>query len=173
MAQVIARSMRKRLPWLAVSLEDFEQMAAIGLLAAIRRYDPEGNRNVQFPRYASIVIVRSILDQLRESGVVARRGSHGWGVVLMPLDEDLRFAYLPAILDELIACETIERLHGLDLTWRERFVLEALLDGKSQRDIAASLSVTEGRVSQLRAALLSKIRADLRSGPSLPLKAAA
>lgn len=163
MAQGVAHVVRKRLRTLAPA-QDFEQMAAIGLLKAIREYDP--SRGVPFERFAGVAIARSIYNQLRDNRSLGRRGCDDWGVVLVPLSENPALAYLPRILDGQIARSVFDRARKLDLTWREQVVLEELLGGNSQRDIAARLGVNETRVSQIRTALITKIRADLRSGPS-------
>jgi RNA polymerase sigma factor (sigma-70 family) len=171
MAQEIARTLHRRFRHIAAGIDDFEQMAAIGLLAAIRQYDPA--RGLRFERYAGPIIQHRIYDQLRQAGVISRPNRHDWGLVLMPLHaEQRRFGCAPGILDELIAREILERVRLLNLTLIEREVLEDLLEGRRYREIAARCGINEDRVSHVRTTLIAKIRRNLRSGPS-PLRAAA
>ncbi len=66
-------------------------------------------------------------------------------------------------LPPLIAARLAQRLHAAELTSRERDVLDCIMDGESNKEIAARLFISEGTVKVHVNNLMSKLGAENRT----------
>jgi RNA polymerase sigma factor FliA len=134
---------------LRVASEDLEQEGAIGLLRAIDRCDP--TRLESFRGYATIRIRGAMRDAIRIS---ARQSAQ------LVLAEAEQRDEAPSPLDLAQVSERSRRLAETvsRLPQRQRHVVQSTLRGQRQDELAASLGVTAGRVSQLWTAAKEQLR---------------
>jgi RNA polymerase sigma-B factor len=136
----LARSLAKRMGGRGIPMDDLLQVADIGLLGAIERFDPE--RGTPFVGYA----VTTILGQLKK-----HFRDHGWGVrVPRPLKElHLRLRDTAQVLGEQLGRSptTSELAEALGVS--EERVLEAIEAGAGYRSGSTSSDEGASSVEQL------------------------
>jgi DNA-binding NarL/FixJ family response regulator len=136
-------------------------------IARLRRLRPEVR-----------IVVVSGSDRRQDILDALAAGVHGYIIKTQPnseLLEKLRYVlsgeiYVPAILAELLPepvgsqrTESDVQLAGRALTDRQRQVLNGLVKGKSNKEIAQELNVAEGTVKMHLAALFRALRASNRA----------
>jgi len=165
-AEKIAHGFMRSLPQ-SVQLDDVRAAAHLGLWQAVNaNSEREG-----FRWYVRVRVRGAIIDELRTEDWLPRRarqraverGEAAAVVIRMgdlgaPEREGLSFAAPPD--SELEREQALGRLEAMidRLPTRERQILRALLDGKSQQIIADELRVSCPRVSQLRKRAIARLR---------------
>jgi len=134
-------------------IEDLEQMAAIGLMHAIERYDP-ARATVRFPQYAPLVIRQSVLDQLRAEHTIARAGNHDFGIVLIALST--RYGHAAVAPKQLERIEAIERWQRVErgiqaLRPKQRAAVRSVLAGATLESIGRRNDSEPRRAAESRA----------------------
>jgi RNA polymerase sigma factor for flagellar operon FliA len=148
----------------ALDLSDLEAAGAIGLIEASRRFDPA--RGLKFATLAGHRIVGAMRDELRRGGPFTRHempAARTGALVrhLVPLEAAESVAQAQDAHDEIAARRLralIRRLPprmGKVLVWR-------YWRGLNQAQIAAHLNLTPGRISQIEAKAIARLRAALR-----------
>lgn len=169
---VIARRHMNHIP--NRHFDDCRAAAMLGLVEAANRYQPD--RGAMFKTFAQYRIEGAIIDQWRKL-VFGGRHAHDHGITVdQPVSLDGLFEYAdddvdpvdwptPGFEDDLVdhlstvtPAELVAVLLA-PLPARLRLVLvECMLHGVPQREMARRLGVTEGRVSQLKGQALARLR---------------
>ena len=153
----LAKRLRSHVPR-CVTLDDLIGAGTIGLIQAVHRFEPSRGR--QFATYAKHRIRGAMLDFLREEDPLSRTEQLSAHEPRSEYAQARRFSTRVADrvdLDRARKC----------LSERENRVISLLFDLDWQnRDVAKKLGVNESRVSQIRHAALSKLRARLRDRDS-------
>lgn len=182
----IARTIGRGLP-ASVELNELIDDGVIGLIDALRRYDPA--RGVAFSTYAGYRIRGAILDGLRErdplpralrrarkaAGADASTWTGGSAMQFLELDEALMVPDDEANGPEAIAVEAdlIRQVwRGLAaLPPRDREVLELrLVRGLPLREVAARLALSITRIAEIQARGLSRLRRFMAGEPMFRLR---
>lgn len=170
---IIAKHLAQRLPT-SVTIDELVSAGTIGLIKAAHRFDSK--RGLQFGMYARHRIRGEMLDYLRALDPLSRgerrvrrqcagcpevSGGPTWVSLDMVLTEVSKIQS-----DEEPQVDSISRTQIATardcLSERENRVIELSFYAEwRNREIAQYMGVTEGRVSQIRANALSKLRARL------------
>ncbi|KKN40141.1 hypothetical protein LCGC14_0736390 [marine sediment metagenome] len=138
-------------------VQDYRDLIGAGWIGydrAQRRFDP--GRGVKFITFAFPRIRGAMLDQLRaERG--ARRAGFEQRSQLQHLAEDGLWVRAPSCSPAIDAEDHVQFALRM-LPGRDRIVLRRLSRGETQREVGASLGVTESRVCQLRKRALDRAR---------------
>ena len=136
-----------------VTLMDLQlpEMGGVEAIRKIREHDPDAR-----------VIVLTTYDGDEDIFRALQAGARGYLLKGMPFEELLRSIYavhegessIPSVIAEKLA----ERDSSEQLTPRERSVLERIVAGRSNRDIASDLAISEATVKTHVNNLLSKLR---------------
>jgi RNA polymerase sigma factor for flagellar operon FliA len=186
----VALKLKRKLPSEANDLEDLIQEGMVGLVLAAGRYDPALNDS--FEAYAFQRVRGAMLDSLRrqhwfentniqmveplfescDPETIHARDKHGLAVE----EGNLRTAWGTPISNATAESETEElaesaktrralrRAERIELTHRERLIFELYYQfGKTEREIAPSLQVSESRVGQMRRGALLRLRGRCKS----------
>jgi DNA-binding NarL/FixJ family response regulator len=125
-------------------------MGGAEAIRAIRNFDPEAR-----------VIVLTTYDGDEDIFRALQAGAQGYLLKGMPFDELLQAIYAvnqgDLHIPPEIAGKLAERDNNEPLTPRERGVLERIVAGRSNRDIASDLSISEATVKTHINSLLSKL----------------
>jgi RNA polymerase sigma factor for flagellar operon FliA len=166
----LARRLQSRVPR-CVALDDLVGAGAVGLMQAVDRFQP--SRGLQFGTYARHRIWGAMLDFLREEDPLSRteRREVRAASIDRPSSATISLEDLPAhearsagnascgIADRMDLERARQRLSA-----REQRVISLLFDFDwNNREVARELGVNESRVSQIKNAALSKLRACLRN----------
>jgi RNA polymerase sigma factor for flagellar operon FliA len=153
---------------LAAEWADVYADASIGVLDAIRRFDPA--RSITQKAYVFIRARGAAIDGIRQRSYTARKDVDARRVplsldMLRAAVDDGGDAWEPSTTErgyaEVDAAETVPLLL-VQLSRRRRFVIEAYyLAGRSMADIGRELGVTESRVCQILTLALRQMRAML------------
>ncbi len=156
LVEYLARRFRNRGEW----LDDLTQVATIGLIKSIDRFDLE--RGVEFSTYATPTIVGEIKRHFRDKG---------WAVRVPRRLQELKLSLTPAVADSLgmidDALEGVEYRESLKpllerLPPREkRILLLRFFGNMTQSQIAAELGISQMHVSRLLARTLAQLREGL------------
>lgn len=170
----LAKQLRSRVPR-SVTLDDLIGAGTIGLIQAVDRFQP--SRSLQFATYARHRIRGAMLDFLREEDPLSRterRRTQTANAAEGALPTTISLEQLPAheprseyALARGFSTRFADRVDlgraRQCLSERENRVISLLFDLDWQnRDVAQQLGVNESRVSQIRHAALSKLRARLQ-----------
>ncbi len=156
--------------------DDLEQIAMVGLLEAIDRFDP--SRGFKFETYASSRIQGAIQDELRKIDWMPRssRKQHRERMKINDGGE-VYGNNNHHFIDELLVDESSDFSKDLsheelknaliniirDLDERDRLVISLYYyEELTMKEIGAILSLSESRVSQIHAEVLRKIRSELK-----------
>jgi RNA polymerase sigma factor for flagellar operon FliA len=169
---IIAKHMAQRLPP-SVTIDELTSAGTIGLIKAASRFDSE--RGLQFGTYARHRIRGEMLDYLRSLDPLSRgerrawrqcaacremSGEPRWVSLEMVLAEVSRIRSNESLADSISRTQIMTARHCL--SERENRIIElSFYAGCTNREIARQLGVTEGRISQIRAHALVKLRASL------------
>lgn len=154
LAQQIARGFARKLPC-SVLIEDVEAAALLGLWHAASR----GTPHEAFEYYARTCIRGAIQDELRRQDWLPRRARQRHPELRVSRLEDFenldRVSALSVPPDAEQAIEQKERAQVLTdrlalLPAREAFILAEVFEGRTHGQIAASMGLSEPRISQLR-----------------------
>lgn len=165
LARSIAGRLRRRMPK-HVDFKDVCSAGLVGLVDAAGRFD--AGKGYKFSTFVGRRIAGSIQDYCRHEDLVTRTGRiKGHACLAVPIHEDMDFVddrLLPA--DTLAASEEQNRHLRLAikrLPQRERRIITAFyFEGKSRPKIAASLGISQCRISQLHAKAIERLRGLLR-----------
>lgn len=189
-AAAIARNIHRRVPAYAVDCDDFIQNARVGLMEAVSRYDPD--RGVPFPAFAKPRVRGAVFNGLR--AIIGERPhevrdavyEERLGLLLEDSPADPFDRVVEAILglgtafllDEhhssnpvayagQIQLHRMLHSHVSSLAEQKRLVIELhYFKHVPFVDIAASMGLTKGRISQVHSAALKELRAHLAdTGP--------
>jgi RNA polymerase sigma factor for flagellar operon FliA len=175
----LAKRLRSHVPT-CVTLDDLIGAGTIGLIQAVDRFQP--SRGLQFATYAKHRIQGAMLDFLREEDPLSRterrrtRTANATAEGALPTTISLeqlpayepQSEYAPArgFLTRFADRVDLGRAREC-LSERENRVISLLFDLDWQnRAVARQLGVNESRVSQIRHAALSKLRAHFRDRDS-------
>lgn len=160
-----------------VRADDLASAAMLGLMLAARDFDPA--RGIRFGAYATLRMRGAVADELRATDHLPRRVRERVGpdddapaYLQAPLtlewvnDETLERACppVPSPEDAVIADETRREREALVaamldvLTPRQQRAVTARAAGRTQREVAAELGVTESAVSHLAGQARAKCR---------------
>lgn len=169
----IAKHMAQRLPP-SVTIDELTSAGTIGLIKAAGRFDSE--RGLQFGTYARHRIRGEMLDYLRSLDPLSRGERRtrrqcaacpkvSGGPTLVSIDLVLTEVSKIRSDDERpvdsISQTRITRARHC-LSERENRIIDlSFYAGWKNREIARQMGVTEGRISQIRANALAKLRANL------------
>lgn len=184
-AKSIAAAVAKRLRWGVLDWSDHVQNANIGLLEAMSRYDPD--RGVDFMGYAKRrvrgAVFNAIRSTYRRAQPTGRDASYQDRVDSLGVEavDDALMAFVdtvvglglgamlemaepsPAEADPFAQYSGLLQDALIDLPDRQREILLQHYFMQVQfQDIAKSMNVTKGRVSQLHKAALGSLRQALR-----------
>jgi RNA polymerase sigma factor for flagellar operon FliA len=175
----LAKRMRSQVPP-CVTLDDLIGAGTIGLIQAADRFQP--SRGLQFATYAKHRIRGAMLDFLREEDPLSRterrrtRTANAAYERALPATISLeqlpahepRSEYSPARCLSTRFADRVDLDRAREcLSDRQNRVISLLFDLDWQnRDVARKLGVNESRVSQIRQAALSKLRARLQDRDS-------
>ena len=175
----LAKRLRSHVPP-CVTLDDLIGAGTIGLIQAVDRF--EASRGLQFATYAKHRIRGAMLDFLREEDPLSRterrrtRTANANAEGALPTTISLeqlptyepRSEYAPARCFSSRFADRVDLDRARQyLSERENRVFSLLFDLDWQnRDVARQLGVNESRVSQIRHAALSKLRARLQDRDS-------
>jgi RNA polymerase sigma factor for flagellar operon FliA len=175
----LAKRLRSHVPP-CVTLDDLIGAGTIGLIQAVDRFQP--SRGLQFATYAKHRIRGAMLDFLREEDPLSRTerrrtrttssGAEGALPTTISLEQlpayEPRSEYAPARCFSSRFADRVDLDRARQcLSERENRVIALLFDLDWQnRDVARQLGVNESRVSQIRHAALSKLRARLQDRDS-------
>ena len=168
--RALARRLQSRVPR-SVALDDLVGAGAIGLMQAVDRFQP--SRGLQFGTYARHRIWGAMLDFLRGEDPLSRAerrevraaGSDSPSSVTislenLPTGEPRGARYTSYSFADRVDLERARQC----LSAREQQVISLLFDlDWSNREVARELGVNESRVSQIKRAALSRLRASLRN----------
>lgn len=170
---IVAKHMAQHLPP-SVTIDELISAGTIGLIKAARRFDSE--RGLRFGTYARHRIRGEMLDYLRSLDPLSRGerkarrhnaaspeflGGPTWVSLDMVLTEisKIRSSEEPQV-DSISRRQITAARHVL--SDRENRIIDlSFYAGWKNREIAQRMGVTEGRVSQIRANAISKLRANL------------
>lgn len=152
---------------------DYENAALVGLWEAVRRFDPA--RGLRFKTFAVPLVIGRVCDEARNVDVIPRlvrqRGEKL--AEYFSLDKPIGDAHSDLRLDlrdrRASPDRRVAAVEALDLELKEvldavtnekeRRVLELhYLDGLTMKETGAALGVCEGRISQICAGLVRKVR---------------
>lgn len=135
-------------------------MGGVEAILAIRKKDP-----------AARVIVLSTYDLDEDIHRALQSGAKSYLLKDMPIEEiagTIREVYAgDASLPRHVAARLTERSERQQLTERERDVLEALIKGRSNKEIASSLCISEDTVKSHLKTLFAKLRVRDRTGAAV------
>jgi DNA-binding NarL/FixJ family response regulator len=135
-------------------------MGGVEAILAIRKKHPEAR-----------VIVLSTYDLDEDIHRALQSGAQSYLLKDMPSEEissTIRVVYAgDALLPRQVAERLTERAEREQLTERERDVLEALIKGRSNKEIASSLCISEDTVKSHLKALFTKLRVRDRTGAAV------
>lgn len=135
-------------------------MGGVEAILAIRKKDP-----------AARVIVLSTYDLDEDIHRALQSGAKSYLLKDMPIEEiagTIREVYAgDASLPRNVAARLTERSERQQLTERERDVLEALIKGRSNKEIASSLCISEDTVKSHLKTLFAKLRVRDRTGAAV------
>ncbi len=177
----IARAMGRRLPP-TVEVDDLINDGVLGLMEALRRYDPQ--RRVGFTTYAGHRIRGAILDGLRRRDPLPRayrrlqKTESNHRVQFLALDEALMVPDGEEGDPEALAVEAdLRRQVWLGLATlhpRDRQVLVLrMVRGMTLREVAAHLSLSITRVAEIQTRGLARMRRFLAGEPGARSRGAA
>ncbi len=170
---IIAKHMAQRLPP-SVTIDELTSAGTIGLIKAARRFDSE--RGLQFATYARHRIRGEMLDYLRSLDPLSRgeRRTRRQCAACPEISGGPTCVSLDMVLTEV---STIRADDEPPMDWisrtqlttarhclsdRENRIIElSFYAGWKNREIARRMGVTEGRISQIRANALAKLRDNL------------
>lgn len=150
-ACLIARGIYRRLPS-SVQYDDVEAAARMGLWQAVTSEACAGHTNIEV--YVRIRVRGAIKDELRRQDWLPRRARASGAVVGVMLCDDLESLFFSC---ESVAEDAVHEsqkqaalTHALGkLPARDRLILERLLSGVSQCEIAEEFKISAPRISQL------------------------
>lgn len=135
-------------------------MGGVEAILAIRKKDPEAR-----------VIVLSTYDLDEDIHRALQSGAKSYLLKDMPIEEiasTIREVYAgDALLPRSVAERLTERAQREQLTEREREVLEFLIKGRSNKEIASSLFISEDTVKSHLKTLFAKLRVRDRTGAAV------
>lgn len=103
MVKYLAQHVASRLPHASVDLNDLIQAGVLGLIDAVKRYDP--NRGIKFETYAHLRVKGAILDELRSLDTLPRTWRHrakAYENAYLKLEQRLgRIPYLEEVAAEM------------------------------------------------------------------------
>jgi len=150
--------------------DEARQEARLALWSCAKRY--RFGFPVSLRQYASHRILGRIKDMVRS--MAGRQGHHKKLLQDKRITDnegsrDDRFVVVPdeqlEPLDLLIQRETIDQLYA-QMDSRGRLILDSLAGLRTQREVADHCKVTEGRVSQLVSAMVTRLRGRCSDGCS-------
>lgn len=134
--------------------------AALVLCTAAERFDP--TKGTTFAQYVTLRVRGAVRDSWRRAQWNQRGRDRQRTVETLEGAAD-RVAGEPSFEDPLVDRWMLLELVA-ELPARSRHIIEAsFFDGRSIRDIAPELGVSESRVSQIRSAALARMRSRLAS----------
>jgi DNA-binding NarL/FixJ family response regulator len=135
-------------------------IGGVEAILAIRKKHPDAR-----------VIVLSTYDMDEDIHRAIQSGAKSYLLKDMPIEEiasTIREAYLgDASFPRQVAERLTERAQREQLTERERAVLESLIKGRSNKEIASSLCISEDTVKSHLKALFAKLRVRDRTGAAV------
>lgn len=135
-------------------------MGGVEAILAIRKKDPEAR-----------VIVLSTYDMDEDIHRAIQSGAKSYLLKDMSIEEiasTIRSVYLgDSLLPRQVAERLTERSEREQLTERERDVLESLIKGRSNKEIASSLCLSEDTVKSHLKTLFAKLRVRDRTGAAV------
>lgn len=148
-----------------LSLDELIQAAYFGLLQAAETFEPE--RGISFAGFAHRRIKGAVIDEVRKNAFPFQ-GSVGLQTPLPAFEAkehkledggnaELSLGRVDEGFDRNEVRSLLRNLAG-ELNEKEMCVLQGIIGGKTQADLARELSVTAGRVSQIVARLILKLR---------------
>lgn len=148
MVKSLAHHVASRLPHNAIDLNDLIQAGVLGLIDAVKRFDP--SRGIKFETYAHLRVKGAILDELRAQDTLPRTWRHrarAYEEAYLKLEQ--RLGRIPSV--EEVAAELgipieqcqdeLKGLAGLKLISLDGQVF----DGDQSRSLREVLADTEGR----------------------------
>jgi RNA polymerase sigma factor for flagellar operon FliA len=178
----LAKRLQRRVPP-CVTFDDLVGAGTIGLIQAVDRFQP--SRDLKFGTYARHRIRGAMLDFLRDEDPVSRTARRRIRVADASRSATAESTPLPATISlEWVPVQESRRIYAnadcpasrfadhvdvqrarQSLSLKENQVISLLYDADAQnRDVARALGVNESRVSQIKRAALSKLRARLQAG---------
>ena len=148
--------------------EDLIQEGMLGLLSAVRHYD--ASRKTKFKTYAEFCIRNRILSAIRNASRSKHLPLNDYVPLESPQFEEGNSAaayYLQDPEELLIAregCSEINNELRSCLSQLEQSVLQQYLQGRSYKEIAASLNITEKSVDNAVQRIRKKLSQKLRNG---------
>lgn len=139
-----------------LSYDELASAGSVGLLAAARRFDP--SRGAAFSAFAVPRIQGAIVDELRQA-LASETMRTAEDIDSFPLSDGA-----PTSLERLLNAEHATRVRTAvnKLPSHERsIIIRSFWHNERQCDIATSLGLTPGRVSQIRSAALDTLRVHL------------
>jgi RNA polymerase sigma factor for flagellar operon FliA len=181
LVRAIARHLSEHLP-LQVDIEDLEQEGVLGLMDAVKRFDP--SQNVPFVSYAKFRIRGAIIDYLRSIDPLSRdtrrkvkqaESDFGKTISLDATTEHRDTALKesrivadpkPLELENLMRAEesaAIDRaIAKLKPRWQEAVRLY-YFEGLSMKEAGAQMGLNESRISQILRKVRETIKPDLEA----------
>lgn len=176
----IAGGFQRKLP-INILREDIVAAGMAGLWDALRR-NPHRENDESFEWYVRVRIRGAILDELRTQDWLPRRARAVAAVEDVPppaitrmedmasWDQERALSYECEYEEQIDAAQQHRALLSYidDLPLRERVIaIEHYFNGQKFKDIAATLGVSEPRISQINARLIARLRQFAKDNDSL------
>lgn len=137
--------------------DDYNQIAMLGLLRAIKNYNP--NCNSKFSTFATTVIKQQLYHYTKATKSLKNNMGYEFVPIHSTIKSDgdmqvcetisLDYDYYEVNCDRLIQNEQIEfvKLFRTTLSNKENAILDGLMEGKSQREVGDYLGMTRQNVN--------------------------